>query len=97
MKLGYLVVLTLAAVGCDEKPNSSTTPTPSASVSASAAPVASAVPTATAAPSATTATNTVAIDLPLEDDFLDEAEKEVTKDNMEAELAKIEKDLVATK
>jgi hypothetical protein len=84
----------LLAAGCgDDKKDPPVAPTATATAAMSAKP------TATAAAASATATATAVAanddDIPSEVDFEDEAEKDITVDNLEAELASLEKEVAA--
>jgi hypothetical protein len=86
---GTLILVALVA-GCgDDKKDAPATPTST---------VAAQKPTTTAAAGNTAAAaNTAAVaandDIPSEADFEEQAEKDITADNMEAELEKLEKEI----
>ena len=90
--IAALALLLFAA--CDKKPETSTAPTSTPSA-ASAAPSAAPTASASAAPSGSSPTVTASADddIPTEEDFEDEAEKDIGPDNLEAELAKLEKEV----
>jgi len=89
--LGLLGAAGAFAVGCD-KGDKKTDTAPSATV-VPTAPLASATASVSAAPSASVAVATTEDDdTPTEEDFDDEAD-DITATNVDAELAKIEKDL----
>ncbi len=101
MKTYAIGTLSLACVlvlaGCDDK-KSGTGTAPSATTSGTVAPQtvpsASVTAVATAAPMPTTEAFTGPLpDVSVEEDFFEESEKEITKDNMDAELAKLEKEI----
>jgi hypothetical protein len=86
-----ITVAGLALTACDKDKPPTTQPSATANAATVSAP-ASGMPSATTT-AAVTGAATVANDAPTEDDFDDEAEKDVTPANMEAELAKLEKDI----
>lgn len=53
----------------------------------------SAAPSGSAAPAASASTTAAAADIPSEEDFEDEAEKDITPDNLEAQLSALEKEV----
>ncbi len=50
-------------------------------------------PSASAAPAASASTTAAAADIPSEEDFEDEAEKDITPDTLEAQLTALEKEV----
>ncbi len=89
------VLLLACGDGADPaKPATSGSAKPAAATSAK--PAASAAK-ASATPTASAATAEAGDDIPTEEDFEEEAEKEITKDSMADELAKLEKEVDADK
>jgi hypothetical protein len=89
MTLGFFALLLVA---CESKPD-----TPPVSATPPATPAAKPAVTATAAVPAAVAVPAVAAvddDLPTEEDFADEVEKDITEANLEAELDKLDKEIV---
>lgn len=84
--------LSLALTACDEKPAATGAPTGTAAAPAAATAKATAAATATAAAAALGA-DLKDEDLPVEADFEEEADKEITDANYAAELDKLEKEL----
>jgi hypothetical protein len=84
--LACAVLLALAALGCSRK---SEPPPPAASVEA---PTTQVPPpgTPSAVPADTAATQ---VEIPTEEDFEEEAEREITAENLEAELDKLEREI----
>lgn len=81
--------------GGDAKPASSGTSKPAAATSAKPAASSAAKPAPTT--TATAAAADAGDDIPTEEDFEDEAEKEITKESMADELAKLEKEVDSDK
>ena len=85
------LAFSLLFAACDKKSDTATPTTSTAATApSSSAPT---VATGSAASSGQTATSTPDDDIPTEEDFEDEAEKDVNPDNLEAELAKLEKEV----
>lgn len=78
--LAALLGATLAVAGCEDK---KTPPAPT-------------TPTTAAPSGATASVELTDEDLAVPEDFLEEATKEVTKDNYKAEIDKIEKEIAST-
>ena len=83
--------LGLALPACDEKPAAPSAPTGAATAVAAATAKASAA--TTAAPAAALGADLKDEDLPVESDYEEEADKEITDANYAAELDKLEKEL----
>jgi hypothetical protein len=89
MKASLILILALSAAACSkqEPPAPAAPPAPSAAPAATPAPVASA---AAAAPSASAASND---EVPIEEDFEDEASQQVNAKTLDAQLDALEKEI----
>jgi hypothetical protein len=86
-RLHWVTLIALAALGCNRKDESPAPPKPTVE-----APTTQVSPpdTPTAAPANTAAAQ---VEVPTEEDFEDEAEREISADNLEAELDKLEREI----
>jgi hypothetical protein len=86
---GYSVVLAaLVALGCDRKSDPPPPPTPNVE-----APTTQVPPPGSPVAAPTTSSTAAPVDVPTEEDFEEEAEREITADNLEAELDKLEREI----
>jgi hypothetical protein len=84
--------LALCAAGCDEQPSAPPKPAPTAKATAKPTAAATAV-AAKPDPNAELDNE----DIPVPEDFEEEAQKDITNDNLETKLEEIEKELAAEK
>ena len=83
----WVALLTLLVLACDRKSDAPPAPTPS-SVEAPTTQVPPPTPTVAIADAAA-----AQIDVPTEEDFEEEAQREITAENLEAELDKLEREI----
>jgi hypothetical protein len=77
----------LVALGCDRKSDAPPPPTPTVE------PPTTQVPPVGSPVAAPTNSAAAQVDIPTEEDFEEEAEREITADNLEAELDKLEREI----
>ena len=91
MKHATIFLLLIALFGCQGSPTSSGAGS-AAPPDTAGAPTGTPTTTAAAVPSASAA-RLAGPDVPTEEDYEDEAEREITDDNLESELDKLEKEI----